>query len=74
MVAGDTLVEAPDLVNVMQRAESMRRSGPDAPRVEAKPARTLPRETSGVSDPAQSPEKPAAPPKPANPAGGGGRG
>lgn len=74
LVAGDTLVEAPDLVNVMQRAELMRRSGPDGPKVEAKPARTLPRETSGVNDPAQTPEKPAVPPKPADPAGGGGGG
>lgn len=72
MVKGDMAVESPDLVNVMQRAEVMRRAGPDGLKVVNKHARTLPHETSGVSEPAPEPAPLVPPEKPADPPGTGG--
>ncbi|MEO6711165.1 MAG: PEGA domain-containing protein [Planctomycetota bacterium] len=66
MVAGDTRVTSPDLVKVMQRAEILRRSGPDGPKVKPKPVLTLPRERAGASEPV--PPQPT----PVPPAAGGG--
>lgn len=60
---GDTRMPTPDLVKVLQRAEAIRRAGPEGPQLETKEARQLPRETTG-----QSPAKPPADP----PASGGG--
>jgi hypothetical protein len=66
LVKGDVKIEAPDLVEVLERAEAMRHAGPEGLRIKKAPARTLPRETSGV-DPA-----PAKPPPEKLPADGGG--
>ncbi|HUR29096.1 MAG TPA: PEGA domain-containing protein [Planctomycetota bacterium] len=68
LVKGDTRVEAPDLVEVLGRAEAMRRAPPTGPRAPKEPVRTLPRESSAEIEPAASPPVPAKPP--AN--GGGG--
>ncbi|HTF89707.1 MAG TPA: PEGA domain-containing protein [Planctomycetota bacterium] len=70
MVAGDTRVASPDLVEVMQRAETLRRAGPDGPKVKQKPVLTLPREPAGAIEPV--PPEPTPPPKPEPPSAGGG--
>ena len=69
MEPGDSRIQAPDLIGVLERAEIMRRAGPEGPQMKAKQARTLPRETSGTApDPLPAP----TPPEPVPPAGGGG--
>jgi hypothetical protein len=71
LTPGDARIEAPDLLGVMQRAEDLRRAGPDGPsRAHAQRARTLPRETTGAT-PAETPSAPQPPPPPVS--GGGGR-
>ncbi len=69
LVRGDTRIAAPDLLKVLERAESLRKAGPEGPERELKELRQLPRETTG-----QEQVKPAVPaPKPAgSPASGGG--
>jgi hypothetical protein len=69
---GDTRVESPDLVKVMQRAEELRHVGPNGPKLEAKQARTLPRETPEAPESAPPAQKPNPDSKPVNPPAGGG--
>ncbi len=47
MVRGDASVAAPDLLKVLERAESLRRAGPEGPEGALKEPSQLPRETSG---------------------------
>jgi hypothetical protein len=46
LVPGTAAIPAPDLVRVLQRAEALRRAGPEGPRMEARQMRQLPRESS----------------------------
>jgi len=67
LVPGDAQIAAPDLVGVLERAELLRRAGPEGPaRNLVIPARQLPRETTGTA-----PTEPVVPPPP--PSQGGGR-
>lgn len=61
LTPGDARIEAPDLAGVLQRAESMRRAGPEGPKAAERELRTMPRE-SGIA------------PEPPPPAAGGGGG
>ena len=65
---GSSSIDAPDLLGVLERAESLRRAGPEGPMLEAAPAaRMLPRDTTGSAT-----SEPAPEPKPQPPTGGGG--
>lgn len=62
LAPGDSQIAAPDLVGVLERAEQLRRAGPEGPvRNPAIPARQLPRDTSGSAQTQPVSEPPAAP-------------
>ncbi len=64
LVRGDTRIAAPDLLKVLQRAESLRKAGPEGPERELKEPHRLPRETTGQNEvePATPAPKPTGPP------------
>lgn len=69
LAKGDTSIDAPDLMGVLERAELLRRAGPDGPvPVTEHTPRKLPRETTGVS-----PADPVPQPQPEPPVSGGDR-
>ncbi len=67
---GDTKVEAPELLKVVQRAENLRRAGPNGPREEAREARRAPRKMTDEPELVPEPVPAIVPPAPAGAGGG----